>query len=243
VNFQLASAQEQSIMSMFEGYKDKNHKVYVQRNLLSMEAINHIVARQGVYCHGIVRNSTDIRFNKAELLVNGPLTLHLTKQKDPSQVFVSTADGFHKTNLNDKRPLATTLLQDNLKRAEQYSSLNEQYKCQFSCNTLSGALLTEVLELITWNSFVAYKTLIKRNTGIDYIDFRLLLAKQFLSVKLKILEQNPLPILPLHHPKTASLAIQTDKLSSFSTFQAKAPISLFHIPTMLAAPALSGILL
>jgi hypothetical protein len=91
--------------------------------------------------------------------------------------------------------------------------------------------MTEVLEMITWNSFVMYKTVLKRNPSIDYLDFRILLAKQFLASKMKILEQNPLPKLPLVHPKTAVSCVQTEKLSSFSSFQPKTTISLFHIPT------------
>jgi hypothetical protein len=130
-------------------------------------------------------------------------------------LLVSAADGFHKSNLNDRRPFATTSLSENLKRGEQYAIQSEQYKCQFSCNTLSGALLTEVLEMLTWNSYVLYKTILKRNIAIEYLDYRLMLAKEFLESKIKLLSQTVWPTLPLQYPKTTTQAIQTETLTSF----------------------------
>lgn len=87
--------------------------------------------------------------------------------------------------------------------------------------------------MVIWNSYVVYKNILKKHESIEFADFRLMLAKQLLAAKMKIIEQNPLPTLPLQHPKTNTVAVQTEKLSSYSSFQPKAPISVFHIPTML----------
>lgn len=66
-------------MRMLETYKHKNHKVYVEKNLMTLNMINHLAVRSGVYCHAVVKNTIGLQFNRAELMVNGPLTLYLIK--------------------------------------------------------------------------------------------------------------------------------------------------------------------
>jgi Transposase IS4 len=84
MSFQTVKSQSQGVLRLLETYKHKNHRVYVEKNLMTLNMIHHLALRSGVYCHAVVKNSADVKFNKAELMVNGPLTLYLIKQKDPT---------------------------------------------------------------------------------------------------------------------------------------------------------------
>lgn len=167
-------------------------------------------------------------------MANGTLMVLMLKQKDPTNIMVSSADGFHRFSSSDKRSFATVTLQENLKKAEMYPTLSDQYRCQFSCVNLSGTLFTEVLELITWNTYIAYKTLLKKNPTVEFGEFRVLLAKQLLASKIKSLDHAPTSS---NIVKTVSVAIQTEKPSALVQHAPKAPISSFHIPTVLVSPA------
>jgi hypothetical protein len=236
MNFQLQGQQDNCIMRMLDAFKQRNHKVYLQRNMISIEQINHLAVCQGTYCHSVVKNPqhAEIKFTRGELMANGTLMVLMLRQKDPSNIMASSADGFHRYNSGDKRSFATVNLQENLKKADVYSQLSDQFRCHFSCLNLSGILFTEVLELITWNSYVAYKNILRKNQNIEFLDFRLLLAKQLLATKIRQLDSTPLPSQPM---KTVSIAIQTEKQSSLVQHPPKAPISSFHIPTLLITPA------
>jgi hypothetical protein len=153
-------------MRMLDAFKQRNHKVYLQRNMISIEQINHLAVCQGTYCHSVVKNPqhAEIKFTRGELMANGTLMVLMLRQKDPSNIMASSADGFHRYNSGDKRSFATVNLQENLKKADVYSQLSDQFRCHFSCLNLSGILFTEVLELITWNSYVAYKNILRTSS-------------------------------------------------------------------------------
>lgn len=215
------------LVRVLQQFRGKNYRVYFQRHLLTLADVTALATQHSLYCSGILQQQKDLAL-PYDLQTNGQvMVLKLRSGGDhaQSQYLASTADGFHRYSHSDKRSYATVQLQDNLKKAEEYQTSSDQYRCQFSCIDLNGQLFTEIIEIVIWNSFVSFKELL--NHRLAFVDFRLLLAQQLLAHKIK-------PYVKTSH--SVSQHAQTDKSGNYS-HAPKPPIQQFHIPTKLLIPA------
>ncbi|CAD8077685.1 unnamed protein product [Paramecium sonneborni] len=233
-----------TIFNMLDPYKHKNHKLYFQQELLTLEQVQILVEFFAIYSCGILATSTQtskIDFKEGLVTNNHVMLLKLlTPNQTDFKVFASTADGFHRNTSQDKKSYAVVIYQEYIKLVEQFPALSDAYKCLFSSATVNGAIYTEMQEIVIWNSFVAFKSIQKVNSQINFLEFRLTLAKQLLRTKMKNIPN----VSETHHtlqnaqPRFSTIGIVTDIMGSFNPQDMELlPKINFHIPRKCNPPA------
>ncbi|CAD8156231.1 unnamed protein product [Paramecium pentaurelia] len=233
-----------TIFNMLDPYKHKNHKLYFQQELLTLEQVQILVEFFAIYSCGILASTTQtqkIDFKDGLVTNNHVMLLKLlTPNQADFKVFASTADGFHRNTSQDKKSYAVVIYQEYIKLVEQYPALSDAYKCLFSSATVNGAIYTEMQEIVIWNSFIAFKSIQKVNSQINFLEFRLTLAKQLLRTKMKNIPN----VSETHHnlqtaqPRYSTIGIVTDIMGSFNPQDMELlPKINFHVPRKCNPPA------
>ncbi|CAD8056377.1 unnamed protein product [Paramecium sonneborni] len=206
------------IIYILQQFKDNNHTLYIYDNILNIEQICFLKLKLKIQCVTIIDRKLVSQIPQIPLYLD-----FMSIIKEQNEVYAVTCG----------EQIQQSICVYNQYKETMLLYCIHKFRPSFSYLHYTSAIMTELQEIIIWNSYqIQLKTKVQQNQQ-TYEQFRLGLAQELL--KNKITQIKNVPTL-LHKQKVINVALGTEIIGDYGQGTKINSKSLFHIPTIMATP-------